>query len=171
MPYLKIRFCTDSTPVASIIRFVEHAPKEAPSHVEFEIDEGFLGARYDGVGIKPLDYNKPAWDKRYAIWLTQEQYDAVMKFARAQIGKAYDFGDIGGILADKDWHNKNKWICDELVYAACAQGDFYLLNVSVSNAYRLDPDKLHLSPYLIGHCYYSYVDGVLTHPFQLKDVA
>lgn len=159
---IKIRFITEKDPIAGAIRFITHAPKTAPSHAEFELSDGtFLGAHAGGgVQIRKPDYTKTSWDRRYAIPVAQKQYDDVMAFAHAQIGKPYDFSDIVGILLDQNWHCTSKWICSELVLASLLNGGVEFLNVQAGYCHRIDPDRLHLSPLLIGTLYYEAVDDI-----------
>lgn len=154
---IKIRFITEKDFVSNSIRFVTHAPSNGPSHVEFELPDGtFLGAHSSGgVQIRPANYCNPTWDRRYAIPVTVEQYTACMAFAAAQIGKPYDFSDIVGIMLDKDWHNPENWICSELVLASLLAAGIKFLNVLPSVSHRIDPDRLHLSPLLIGNLYFA----------------
>ena len=162
MPQIKIRFITDKDFMGEAIRFVEHAPITAPSHVEFELEDGtFLGAHSDGgVQIRPANYCRTTWDRRYAIEVTQAQYDCCMAFAHAQIGKPYDFSDIVGIALNTGWHTADKWICSELVLASLLHAGVGALNVLECVSNRIDPDRLHLSPLLIGGVYYESINDV-----------
>lgn len=158
MPYIHLRFITEQDFVSDAIRFVTHAPNRAPSHVEFGLDNDthFLGAHIDGgVKLREAGYDNPSWERRYAIPCTQQQYDIWHAFVMAQVGKPYDTVDIASILLDKDWHNKDKWICSELVVAALEVAGIFLLNVLPQFTSRIDPDKAHLSPLLIGHSYFA----------------
>lgn len=159
---VRLRFCTETGVLGSGIRFVTHAPRTAPSHVEFELADGtFLGAHSSGgVAIRPANYCTPSWERRYALPCTTAQRDAVLGFAHAQVGKGYDLRDIAGILLDEGWHTAEAWICSELVVAALLQAGLPFLNVLPGYTYRIDPDKAHLSPLLLGRCYLHAENGV-----------
>ena len=91
------------------------------SHVEFLIDGKTIGARSDG-GVQVRDINHYTTDYRFKADCTDEQYDTAVAFLMAQVGKPYDFLDILGIMADRDWHDPNRWICSELWAAVMEAG-------------------------------------------------
>lgn len=47
---------------------------------------------------------------------------AAIAFARAQIGKPYDFGAILGFIVRRDWQDRECWECTELAEAALVEG-------------------------------------------------
>jgi uncharacterized protein YycO len=154
-PRLIVRFINSRDLVGRAIDFVEGGAGLV-DHVEFGTPQGtWIGAHSDGgVKERAADYCKPSLELRYEVPVTQEQYDAVMTFARAQIGKAYDFSDIRGILFHATSHDTAKWICSELVCASCEAGGLFPLNVLPGFTYRVTPEMLHLSPLLIGRLAY-----------------
>ena len=113
MPTLHWRLVTTEGSVSEAIRFVSRG---TVSHVEFLLDDcTTLGAQYpDGVQIRPVDYATFSADFRYSTECTQAQYDQARTFLLAQVGKPYDFFDIGSILFNRNWHDPSKWICSEL---------------------------------------------------------
>lgn len=150
MPDLIIRCINSKDIVGNLIDFFSAGYLD---HIEFgEPDGRWTGARAEGgVQTRAANYCKPALELVYAISVPQWQYDAIMNFVHAQIGKPYDFSDIGGILFHNNWHNVDKWICSELVTAGCDIGQFYLLNVLPGFTHRITPKEVHLSPKLRGH--------------------
>lgn len=148
-----VRFITERAVISDDIRFVTHAPTDAPSHVEFGLPDGsWLGAHIDGgVRVRPYAYTTPSWEMRYGLTYPPEVEAAIMRFVAAQIGKPYDTLGIAGILFNRDWHSRDHWFCSELVLAAFEAAGVYLLNVIPGRSYRIDPERLHLSTRLIGH--------------------
>ena len=114
---IRIRFVTEDDLVSALIREKTWCDY---SHVEFVLDDGTtLGAHFDGgVRIRPADYAKFTKIAEFAVSMTVEQKFAIMSFAQAQIGKAYDTGAIAGVLLHRDWRDADRWFCSELVAAA-----------------------------------------------------
>lgn len=157
----RLRFVAERDVLSAGIRWFE-GHGVGPSHVDIVLpDDTYLGARSKGgVQIRPADYIKPEhieWERRYAIPVSPEALDRMYVFARAQIGKKYDYSDIAGIMLHADWDRTDRWICSELALATPMAGDLYLLNVQPGYTHRVDPGRLHLSPLLRGRCYYSSV--------------
>jgi hypothetical protein len=97
MATLTIRLVTSNDIISALIRDKTWC---AYSHVEFILDDGTtLGAHADGgVRIRPIDYAVFTAVKVITITVTEEQKAAVLAFAHAQVGKAYDMGAIAGIV-------------------------------------------------------------------------
>lgn len=114
---LTIRFVTEDDLVSALIRDKTWSPY---SHVEFVLDDGTtLGAHFSGgVAIRPLNYAKFSKEERFDIPVTDEQKALILAFAHAQVGKSYDMTAIAGMCLDRDWRNRDKWFCSELVAAA-----------------------------------------------------
>lgn len=63
------------------------------------------------------------------IWLPHD--DKAIEFARAQIGKSYDWRGVAGIgLREDSWARGEYWFCNELIEAACRAGgrDRFVMN-------------------------------------------
>ena len=150
--FLLVRFITQSDFVSDDIRFITHTPKAGPSHAEMGTKQGtWIGAHAKGgVQERAANYCTPTWERQYKIPVTPAQYEAAMEFLRSQIGKPYDFRDICGIFFDRDWHTAGAWICSELVLVAMQHASLDVLNVQSEFCYRIDPERLHLSPLFIG---------------------
>jgi hypothetical protein len=69
----------------------------------------------------------------------------IESFARAQVGKPYDFGGLYGFLARKNWAKAEKWFCSELVSAAFACSGAPLLRLE---PHKTSPGDLRTSPLL-----------------------
>ncbi len=156
MKTFDLRFISEGSILDGIIEVVEGGSMW--SHTEIIIPDGrYLGARIKGgVQIRPADYCKVKREERYSIPVEDAQYEQIMDFAHAQIGKPYDYEDIIGIAVQADWHNLNRWICSEFVAASAEAGGLYLLNVIPKLTYRITPEELHLSPSLRGNLKYSF---------------
>lgn len=71
--------------------------------------------------------------------------DRIMTFARAQVGKPYDYRGIYGFLDRRDIHGRDAWFCSELVSAAFWAADIPILR---SLPHKTAPGDLHNSPLL-----------------------
>ncbi len=154
MAYFRLRFITEPDWVSASIRAVTSS---LWSHVETILPDGtYLGAHYpSGVQIRPLDYCKPMRERRYKIPVSDAALGQMLAFAHAQVGKPYDTTDIFGILMHEGWNNPDAWICSALETATMEAGGIFPLNVEVGYTPKITPEMLHLSPLLIGNCYFS----------------
>lgn len=145
-----IRFITEADSISQAIRWETWS---AFSHVEFVLPgDRTLGAHANGgVMIKPLTYCKPTNEERYRLVMPVNQQQAILAYATQQLGKPYDFTNIAGILAHRDWRVPNRWICSELVTACFEHGGLPLLNAPEAYVHRITPRDLYLSPMLIGN--------------------
>jgi hypothetical protein len=155
---LRLRFVAEKDWVSSAIKWYEGVGV-GPSHVDLVLpDDTYLGARSDGgVRIRPADYIPAAgigWERRYAIPVEPEALAKMYVFARAQLGKPYDFSNILGFALHQNWDDAERWICSELALATAEAGGLWMLNVQPGFTHRIDPGRLHLSPMLIGRRYY-----------------
>jgi hypothetical protein len=152
MPDLLIRFITESDFVSWAIRWVTYSEF---SHVEMELPDGtWLGAHAGtGVQIRPADYCKPTFERRYAIPLSQPAYDAGMKYALAQIGTGYNYLDICGLLFHHNMTTKGRKECAQLMFNVMVAFEIQPLNILPGYDFRVTPDILHLAPIFIGRIY------------------
>ena len=154
MAYFRIRFITEPDWISSAIRTVTDSQW---SHVEIVLpDNSYLGAHHpSGVQIRPYDYCQPLRERRYQIPVSESALGKMLNFAHAQVGKPYDTADIFSILLHKNWQDSEAWICSELVAATAEAGGVFMLNVQAQYTHKITPEMLHLSPLLIGNCYFS----------------
>jgi uncharacterized protein YycO len=151
--YYRIRFVTEEGFISSAIRGFTNSQW---SHAEIVLPDGsYLGALADGVRIRPADYCKTTNERRYAVPVESDALAQMMAFAHEQVGKPYDLFDIAGLATHRNWHEDSAWICSELVAATAEAGGLFMLNVDPEFVYHITPEMLHLSPMLIGHCYFS----------------
>jgi len=125
------------------------------SHVEIELPDGtFLGAHAGtGVQIRPANYMKPTFERRYAIPMGEDAYNRALYYAKAQIGSAYNYADITGLLFHRNITKKGRLICSQYVFDVMEAGSLEVLNVLSAYDFRVTPDILHLAPIFIGKQY------------------
>lgn len=145
MAFITLRFTAESDLVSASIRFKTWC---GFSHCEFVLDDGTtLAARSSGgVAIRPLNYAKFSQVAYYTVEVTDAEKKAILDFARAQLGKGYDFEAIAGVVVHRDWRSKDRWFCSELVAAAFEVAK-PLVNVS-PNVDRIVPRDILLSTLL-----------------------
>lgn len=120
----------------------------------------WIGAHDDGgVQSRPLNYCTPTRERRYAVPVTDGQWEKILTSARCKIGTGYDFWDIVGLaLHDRKIHDNHRFICSAFVTWAAEQGgeETMLLNVEPGFEYLITPEAVHLSRLLIGNCTYAF---------------
>lgn len=126
-------------------------------HAEFGVEQnglitGWLGAHaWHGVQLRAPDYCKPTFERRYAIPVTQNQYDAWHKYAFGAIGTGYNFKDILGLLIHaRGMSSPHKLICSQFCIDGMYAAGIVMLNVLPARTYLVTPEMLHLSTVLIG---------------------
>jgi len=152
MPDLLVRFVTEQDFVSRAIRWVTFGEF---SHVELGLPDGsWLGSHAKGgVQIRGAEYMKPSLERLYALPVTQAEYDQAMAYAKRQLGTGYSFFDIAVILFRAHFKTRPKGlICSWFVLEALRAAGFMPLNVLADYDYKIDPDRLHLSPIFIGRC-------------------
>lgn len=153
---LIVRFVTDSSLISRLIRFVTYANF---SHVEIGLPDGtWLGAHSSGgVRIRPANYMTPSLERVYSLQVTESQYDAATKYAKGQIGTTYSFLDIAVIMFRSSFRRvPHGLICSWYVLEVLRAASMMPLNVLEEFDYKIDPDRLHLSPIFIGKCIRRY---------------
>ena len=74
--------------------------------------------------------------------MTDDQWDAAIGFAKAQVGKGYDYWAIARFISRRHLPANNKWFCSELVFSA-------IKSVGVSLLERIYCDEV--SPGVLSH--------------------
>lgn len=129
---------------------VKLATRSWCSHVEFELDPhpraecgvAVLGATPShGVCIRPAQHGAFRVE-RFAV----DAPAKVLRLARSQLGKPYDWLGVVGWGMFQDWQEQQAWFCSELVAWAFCRAGYPLLRTR--QAWRLTPRDLLLSPYL-----------------------
>ena len=131
------QFVASDTWSSRLIRYLTNSPI---SHVDIVMPDGqLLGALPDGVKIRPANYGN--WTTVYREVLDVDDLDAILEFAKAQIGKPYNYRAIWDMVRHKErafQMQQSSWFCDELVYASVMAGKIHLLNTD---------DPLYLTPF------------------------
>lgn len=151
MPNLTIRFVNEPGLVSGLITW------ETDSlfcHTEGLSRDGqsWVGAHAGtGVQARPLNWCKPTFETRYAVEVTDAQYDAAMAFMESKIGLPYDYQDIVGLALHKRLGaTDHEVICSAFMTLWLMAGGLFPLNVLGPYAYLITPETLHLSPLFIG---------------------
>ncbi len=151
MPNLTIRFINDPGLVSHLISW------EMDSlfcHTEGLSRDGksWVGAHAGpGVQARLLDWCKPTFERRYALPVSDQQYEAAMAFMESKIGTPYDYEDIVGLaLHRRMGASDHSIICSAFMYLWLRSAGIEALNVLESFAYLVTPETLHLSPVFIG---------------------
>lgn len=141
-----IQFSAQRLIGSAAIRYFTWSPY---SHVDFVLPNGMLlGARAArGVAL----YSPAEWQASrvatYSVATNIRQQEAILRAARSQIGKPYDWGGVLGIaLRSRRWQADDSWFCSELVTWAFEQAGVPLLRTT--DAWRITPRDLLLSPHL-----------------------
>lgn len=96
-------------------RLPSEIKKDAPA---FPVSGDLMGARVPGgVAVRPPDYAKFTHRVVMMIPVTNAEWIAFWDFARAQLGKKYDWLAILAFLFNRDWRDRNRWYCSELLLA------------------------------------------------------
>ena len=128
------------------------------SHVDFVLPPGLklpdgtlteggelLGARGDGVKVRPPNYMKFTKVQRYYF---PGAPNSIYNYAITQIGKPYDYTAIFNfVVQNRNWRNDNAWYCSELVEGCCEHENYPLLRIADDDT--VTPRDLTLS--LLGY--------------------
>jgi hypothetical protein len=114
--------------------------------------QSWVGAHaHTGVESRPHDWCKPTFERRYAIPVTDDQYEAAMRFMDSKIGCLYNYKDIVGLAIHKRIGASDHEIeCATFMLSWLMAAGLWPLNVLESFAYLVTPETLHLSPIFIG---------------------
>jgi uncharacterized protein YycO len=116
------------------------------SHAAFLLPDGrVLEAWHSGVRIAALRSWRDieAFDVQAA---DAHQWAAVMTFARAQVGRGYDFRGVLRFLSRRRQPHDEQWFCSELVFAALQHAGVDLLRDT--DPAEVSPGMLARSPLL-----------------------
>lgn len=97
-----------------------------------------------GVRVRPLaDFIADA-SATALVEIPAGSHEAVIAFARAQLGKPYDWRACIGFLVRRDWHDARRWFCSELIAGAFAAAGTPLFRL---DAARITPRDLFIRSY------------------------
>lgn len=154
MPRIVVRFIRTPGFVTGAICW---ATNSLFDHVEFGVEEngivvGWIGA-HAGVGVRqlPADYCAPSFERRYALPVTQAQYDRWRASALSDVGVGYNYLDIVGLaLRLRRLTSPRRRICSQWAFLKLLDAGVTTLNVLRPYAHLVTPEMLHLSPVFIG---------------------
>ena len=127
------------------------------SHVDFRLEDGSLLGASDnpmapiiygnprGVAVRPHDYQ--SFGIRRHMIIRTDRADAIIAYAKSQVGKPFDNGALRNFLSIKfpnavdarDWRHPDRWFCAELVIVSFEQGGYW-------NGEQLPWPKTRVSP-------------------------
>lgn len=105
------------------------------SHVEVVFSTHTIGSRFvGGVQEWPLG-SKYRHVKDVRIDVSQAFFD----FLEAQLGRKYDYLSILGFIFRRDWQEKRRWHCSELIASALVADN----RLTLANLNRVTPGMLY----------------------------
>lgn len=122
-------------------RIIQYGTWSWAGHVDFVLPDGSLlgsvatSPTWCGKKGKPgVCYHdmKPLKEYSRVERYTVDASDAVLEYAKSQLGKPYDWiGVLNFVVQDSDWMDEDKWFCSELVaWAFEMAGDPLIRGVS-----------------------------------------
>ena len=113
---MRIVFSRSKSFLSWVIRTITRSPW---SHCGILTDSGtVIEAAWPKVREVPLALALADTSVHAVVTFPCHNPQAMLAFARAQIGKAYDWRGILGFFLDRDWRDEDCWWCSELVEAA-----------------------------------------------------
>lgn len=134
---MKLLFCTSDLPGSVLIRAITWSKW---SHVAIVDGDDVIEAVWPRVRISRLA-DVLAKHPSYVLVDVETPFNlAIIKAARSQVFKPYDFTALFGILAHRDWEQSDAWFCSELVSWAFGQGGLSLFREDA--LHRITPQDL-----------------------------
>lgn len=99
---------------------------------------------FKGVTTRPLGEfmdDASAWE---VIEIPADDPAAVIRAARSQIGKPYDWFGVSGLAVRRHWQEPDAWFCSELVIWALHEAGTILFRIDV---WRVTPRDLYIRTY------------------------
>ena len=112
MDHVKLLFCTSQKIGAVAIRAVTWSKY---SHVALVDGDEVIEATWPAVRVAPLSEVIAAHSAHVIVDLPCLSPAEVIKAARSQVGKPYDYTAILGLGLRRDWQEEDAWFCSELV--------------------------------------------------------
>ncbi len=117
------------------------------SHVDIELGGGYLLGAVPGKGVCLREAEiDDARVERYAVDLNPVAAAVLLRHARSQLGRPYDWPGVLGYGLRRDWQEQDSWFCSELVAWVFAQTACPLLRGE--QVWRITPRDLLMSPLL-----------------------
>lgn len=117
------------------------------SHTALHLRTGkIIDSQYpDGVKCRPFEQRDDV--RVFTVnGVTAEQWNKVFEFARAKIGRPYDWLAVFRFVSRRQCQYNGKWFCSELVFAAFKMAGINLLERT--EPWEVSPGMLSRSPLL-----------------------
>ena len=117
-PIIHVRIYKGTSIISKLIQFQSDGPY-SHSAIVFG-DTVYEAKEFKGVQKHPITDDVGSVYDDFAVDMTVEQVDILMKFLEAQMGKKYSYGMIARFITRKQVDRKasQTWFCSELVFAA-----------------------------------------------------
>lgn len=109
---ISIHFYSWKGLISQLIKWRTHSKY---SHVAISIDNHFYEAQALKWVVKSPCGLTRGHRENICIETTAEQERSMKEFLELQLGKCYDYRLIWSMIENKDWDDRDKWICSELV--------------------------------------------------------
>jgi hypothetical protein len=160
MSVLTIRFINEPGIVS---RLIDWETNSLFCHTEGLSGDGqsWIGAHAGtGVEARPLDWCVPTFERRYAVPVTDNQYERAMQFMENWKGRPYNYADIIGLaLHNRKGASEHEIICSAFMLLWLQAAGLWPLNALEYYAYLITPETLHLSPIFIGKCIFKHQEA------------
>lgn len=134
---MRLLFCTSKKPGSLLIRAFTWS---SWSHVALVDGDEVIEAVWPRVRVAPLQLVLTRHSAYAFVDLPARSADRIVKAARAQVGKPYDWTALVGMVVRRDWQEGDSWFCSELVAWSLAQGGSPLFRPDVMH--RVTPEHL-----------------------------
>lgn len=117
------------------------------SHVEIVTDDATLIGANIPEGVEEIDiqHRLNLCSEAWMVDIPCEQADVVVAWARAQVGKKYDYVGLMNFLIHTDVSDNDKWFCSELVSGAFEAAGTPLFRTGTTH--RITPQQVWMLPY------------------------
>jgi len=117
------------------------------SHAALLMPDGRIVESWQGDGVRVKTLADWRGVERYTVpSMSAAQWDEALAFARAEVGKGYDYRAIVRFVSRRKMRADDRWFCSELVFAALAHAGVPLF--ARIEPWAVSPGLLAISPML-----------------------
>lgn len=117
------------------------------SHAALMLPDGSVVEAWQGAGVRRTWLRDWCGVDVFSVHgMTPEQWQSAIGYARAQIGKGYDYRGVFRFLSRRLVPNNDLWFCSELVFRALEVAGVRLLRDVTAG--EVSPGMLARSPFL-----------------------
>jgi hypothetical protein len=133
------------------------------SHAAFLLPDGQILESWPGAGvrIKTLTDCKGI-DVYDVLGISPEQWESALSYAKAQVGKKYDYWSVIRFVSRRNLPKNAKWFCSELVFVSLVMAGFHLFERVEGST--VSPAILAITPLLELSAVQTLEGGPLTEP-------